>query len=191
MEDKSDVISRKKKVRRHIRDLLGNLSFEEKERRNTHVKERLFSLEVYRKAKNILFYASLPDEVDTFMLMRQAVKAKSILLPRISGESLHVYRIEDIEQDLEKSVLGIMEPKDSCLKADDFDIDAVIVPGLAFDKDRNRLGRGKGYYDRFLQQLSSKTTKIGLCFSFQVLDTLPHDPGDCKVDIVVTDNRII
>jgi len=186
-----DLQAQKKQVRSRVKSLLKRLPPEENERRSRNVVQRLLSLEVYKKAKNVLFYASLSDEVDTFLLMRQELGHKGIYLPRICQDRLDIYEIKDLEKDLEKSTFEIKEPLFSCRKANSSELDVVLVPGVAFDRFRNRLGRGKGYYDKFLRNLPSRITRIGLCFSFQVLNNLPHGPRDWKVDILVTDKEII
>ena len=82
-----------------------------------------------------------------------------------------------------------MEPTDDGTVIPDDDIDMIVVPGIAFDRNRNRLGRGKGYYDRLLSDL--KASAVGLCFDFQLKDQIPVEPFDKKVDLVITEKEII
>ncbi len=146
-------------------------------RKSNLIKKKLFSSNVYKKAKTILFYASFDGEADTTSMLRQALKAgKRIALPVMveAKKTMVPSLVSDLDKELGIGPYGIMQPKKDCLRPVDLsDIDLVIVPGVAFDKQGNRLGRGKGYYDRFLKNLPPQTPTIGLAFSFQVLKKLP------------------
>jgi len=193
MIERENLVKDKKRIRKMMKSFLKNMGVEERERRSRDVKEKLLSLGIYKKAKTILFYASREDEVDTFSIMREALKAsKRVLLPRIEGEDLRIYEIKNLDRDLEKGVYDIFQPKKNRPPVENLkEIEVVVVPGLAFDREKNRLGRGKGYYDRFLKRLPSDTLKIGICFSFQLLDCLPHTSDDFKLDKIITDREII
>ena len=193
MIERENLVKDKKRIRKMMKSFLKNMGVEERERRSRDVKEKLLSLGIYKKAKTILFYASREDEVDTFSIMREALKAsKRVLLPRIEGEDLRIYEIKNLDRDLEKGVYDIFQPKKNRPPVENLkEIEVVVVPGLAFDREKNRLGRGKGYYDRFLKRLPPDTLKIGICFSFQLLDCLPHTSDDFKLDKIITDKEII
>ena len=136
--------------------------------------------------ETIVAYYSLPDEVDTHGFIDWLIaEGKTVYLPKvISDEGMVLCRYTGAES-LRKGAFGIMEPVGEELLADEA-IDVVLVPGMAFDGEGNRLGRGKGYYDRFLKLLTNPRPKlIGVCFDFQKVDMVPTEPTDVKVDVVV------
>ena len=132
-------------------------------------------------AKTILLYNSLPDEVYTHELIRQLHdEGKTILLPVVISDTemeLHLYKGSKY---FDTSSYGILEPTGEPF-TDFSSIDFALIPGMAFDGDRNRLGRGKGYYDRFLPLLTN-AYKVGICFPFQFLQSIPTEETDIKVD---------
>lgn len=136
-------------------------------------------------------YASLPEEVDTQAILHRVLsEKKEILLPVMDGKKkkLIFYKIRDLKKDLRLGVYGILEPdpaKTRRVKA--AEIECVLVPGVAFDRQGYRLGRGGGYYDRFLKTVRARTTKVGLGFSFQAVDHIPKNKHDVRLDIILTD----
>ena len=131
-----------------------------------------------------MLYYSLPDEVDTHTLVDSLlVSGKQILLPRVTGEGTMELRRYTGPSDLALGAYNIMEPTGELF--DDYAaIDLAIIPGMAFDKEGNRMGRGKGYYDRLLPKLRS-TYKIGICLPFQLVEQIPTDEHDVKMDEVI------
>lgn len=159
-------------------------------RKSSLIKDELFSSEEYKKAKTILFYASFDGEVDTRQILKQALKAgKRVALPVIleDQKTLIPSVVFDLNKELGIGPFGIRQPKKDCLRPIDLsDIELVIVPGVAFDRQGNRLGRGKGCYDHFLKKIPSSTPTIGLAFDFQIIKTLPFaTPGDIAVKKVI------
>lgn len=135
----------------------------------------------FQAAHTICLYNSLQDEVDTHALLEELKSQKRILLPSIQdGEIvLHEYTSSDM---LTEGCYGIQESQGRVFT--DFEsIDLVVVPGMAFDTQGNRLGRGKGYYDKFLPRVNAH--KIGLCFGFQYFEQIAHDIHDVKMDEVI------
>ena len=137
-----------------------------------------------------MFYASFDGEVDTFEMISQALKlGKKIALPRIDKTQRKILPvvIDSLDNDLEQGPYGIKQPRINVDKVLDLkDINMVIVPGVAFDKRNNRLGRGGGYYDRFLTTVPSGIPTVGLAFDFQIVDRLPHlDEHDQAVSHVL------
>ena len=135
----------------------------------------------FQTAQTICLYNSLPDEVDTHALIDELKLHKRVLLPSIQdGEIvLHEYTSSD---SLAEGNYGIQESQGSVF-TDYESIDLVVVPGMAFDTQGNRLGRGKGYYDKFLPKVNAY--KIGLCFAFQHFEHIAHDIHDVKMDEVI------
>ena len=134
----------------------------------------------------IVAYYSLPDEVDTHSFIDELIaEGKTVYLPKVvSDEDMVLCRYTGAES-MKEGAFGIMEPVGAQISADEA-IDVVLVPGMAFDGDGNRLGRGKGYYDRFLKSLSHPRPQlIGVCFDFQKVEVVPTESTDVKVDVVV------
>ena len=149
---------------------------------------RLEQLPLFRQADSFAIYHALPDEVQTADFIEKWYTKKEVLLPVIKGDDivLQPYMGKD---SLSVGSFGILEPtqqKTDIPKQKTPEI--IIIPGIAFDKEYNRLGRGKGYYDRLLPHLS--IPKIGLCFNFQFIRSVPSTPFDTKMDIIVTDKEI-
>lgn len=138
-------------------------------------------------ARTLLLYSALPDEVQTQPLVDQlAAEGKTVLLPRVTSDTDMELRRYTGTADLQKGAFGIMEPIGEVF-TDYATIDVAIVPGMAFDLEGHRLGRGKGYYDRFLARVPN-VYKIGLCFAWQLVDCVPTDANDIMMDCVVSQN---
>lgn len=149
-----------------------------------HVLNKLLRHPRLKEAKTIMLYYSLSDEVDTHTIIDSLLLSKKrILLPEVTGAGTMRLREYTGPCDLRQGVYGIMEPTGNIFT--DLDsIDLAIVPGMAFDHSGNRMGRGKGYYDRFLPQLRN-AYKIGICFDFQVMEALPTDEHDISMNEVL------
>ena len=175
----------KHKIRQHIKKLMENYSDLEKSEKSDIIKHKLFDEEMFKKAKVVMFYVSLKDEVDTLPMIDEALKmGKRVCVPVILKEDMRLIagEIKDRKQDLEKQHFGIYQPKEDRVKEIPLkNIDLVVVPGIAFDKNNVRLGRGHGYYDRFLSGLPESTNTIGLAYQFQVLEDLPKQSHDIPV----------
>jgi 5,10-methenyltetrahydrofolate synthetase len=142
---------------------------------------------IFQKAKTILIYHSLKDEVHTHTFIEKWKEEKEILLPIVVGSDLKLRKYVD-RKNITKGSFGIEEPAGEDIF--DYDkIDLVIIPGIAFDKQGNRLGRGKGFYDRLLPKI--KGFKIGICFSFQIFSQIPTESFDHKMDTVLTEKGLI
>ena len=136
-------------------------------------------------AHTILLYSALPDEVPTQMLIDELVlQGKKVLLPRVVSDTDMELRLYTGQSDLHKGAFGIMEPVGEVFTHYER-IDVGIMPGMAFDAEGHRLGRGKGYYDRFLSRVPY-LYKIGLCYSWQLLDHVPSEEHDILMDEVLT-----
>jgi 5-formyltetrahydrofolate cyclo-ligase len=144
---------------------------------------KIEKLDIFIKAGVIMAYWSLNDEVDTHDFILKWYQLKTILLPVIKGDTLGIRKFTDPELLTEKSRLSIMEPV-GCEFASDKPIDLILVPGLAFDLRKNRLGRGKAYYDKFL--MNQHGFKMGICFDFQLLKEIPITEYDIPMDQVIT-----
>jgi 5-formyltetrahydrofolate cyclo-ligase len=181
-----DTKRQKREIRFRIRELIGQLSEKQKEKEADAVFRKVESFPAFLQAKNILIYWSLPDELPTHTVAEKWAADKQILLPSVKGENLIIKKYSG-KDGLKKGAFGIEEP------LEDFDsrafIDLVIVPGVAFDKNKNRLGRGKGYYDRFLEKIDAP--KIGVGFDCQLIEKLPVEKFDVRMNKVVVPSLII
>ena len=137
----------------------------------------------FKNAMTVLLYHSLSDEVNTHQFLEEWCKQKQVLLPVVVGDHLELRHYYGAHE-LKTGAFGIAEPTGTLFK-DYTKIDFVAVPGLAFDKNGHRLGRGKGYYDRLLPQLTN-AYKAGICYPFQVVDEVPVEPTDITMDGIIT-----
>ena len=157
------------------------------------INNNIIAIEEYRRSKSLGIYYPIGSEVQTFDLIRYSLNDnKTVCLPKIiDSTTIEFFKI--IEDSFEKILFrkgkyGIFESSISTETIDKFDM--LIVPGIAFDLNGNRLGYGKGYYDRFLSSKKAKHT-IGLAYEIQVLNNIPNNELDVPVDIIVTEKRII
>ena len=181
----------KKELRRYIREQKRHFTPQQLGEMSLGIMSSLLSNSHIQKADAILMYHSLPDEVDTHSALGQLLAmGKKVLLPKVVSETemtIHEYTGRDSLQPSEP--YGILEPTTPELSIVNCQLSIVIVvPGMAFDKHGHRLGRGKGYYDRFLSRIPN-IYKIGVCFPFQLIDEVPSEPTDILVDEVLCDLR--
>lgn len=180
----------KHRIRAHIKEQLKSSSELEKTSKSAIIQEKLFNEEAFKEANVVMFYVSLKDEVNTLTMIDEAIKAgKRVCVPVILKEEKRLIagEIKNREKDLERQHFGIYQPRAGHVREVPLDdIDLVVVPGVAFDRNNVRLGRGHGYYDRFLCGLPDKTRTVGLAFDFQVVDHLPKDSHDIPVWKTIT-----
>lgn len=173
-----------------LRDSIGEIERGEK---SISIKERLFVLEEFKNAKCILCYANFRSEVETEALIKEALKSgKRILIPRISEGNMQLCEVCDFDKELCCNDIGIPEPKEEFVNEVSHEhVDLIIAPGVAFDKTGNRLGYGGGFYDRLLKTMENKVPIVALAFDIQIVDNLPEEEHDEKVDIIVSEKKII
>ena len=183
-----EKLSAKDKLRQKIAIEKNNYALEDLLLKSEEVFSVLEITGVFQSAKNVFVYNSLKDEVSTKSFIDRWSGEKNLYLPVVTDKGLQ-FRLYTANTEYNISSLGIYEPKGDNF-TDYQKVDLVIVPGVAFDRKMNRMGRGKGYYDRFLPKLS-KATKIGVCFDFQLLESIPSDSNDVKMDMLVSENDLI
>lgn len=135
-----------------------------------------------------MLYWSMKDEVLTHDLIEKIFSTKTVILPSIQDDILLLKEYKGKNEMVINSQFGIPEPNGNQLD-ESIKIDLIVIPGIAFDKNLNRLGRGKGFYDKLLKTTSSK--KIGICFDFQIINHVPTYTYDIKMDIIISENMII
>ena len=183
------VQDEKKAIRKHIGQYLKTQKEEDRLRKSLVILEKVFATPEFQASKTILFYASFDGEVETFEMMRRAQQLrKKIALPFILKEEKKIIPtlVDNLTEDLRPGPYGIRQPrldKQNSIREDELDL--LIIPGIAFDKSNRRLGRGAGYYDRFLANLSKDIPSFGLGFDFQIVDHLPHQEHDVPLSRVI------
>lgn len=176
----------KNEVRYKMKSLKSLLNEATRQSMAEEVFSRLEKTAAFLLADKIMMYHSLPDELSTHDFLKKWSDRKRFYLPRVNGVDLEVLPYE--ESRLELGSFHIEEPTGNDITNPE-EIELVVVPGVAYDRKGRRLGRGKGFYDRFLK--NSKATKIGVGYEFQLVDDLPSDPHDVAMDIVITQNTTI
>jgi 5-formyltetrahydrofolate cyclo-ligase len=189
----------KSALRREIRAGVAAMSEEARTAESAAVCRALLKMPIWKQAGVILAYAPMPGELDIKPMLAAALRAdKRVYLPRVAGNDISFLRSSGREDELEPHRFGMSEP---ALDAPEWTPSAtapalIVCPGLAFDRNGRRLGRGKGYYDRFLAGARSRVRRagpraaplhiVGVCFSAQLVDEVPTGPADQRVDLVVT-----
>ncbi len=184
----------KQKLKDKVSEKREALSNGEVKEKSSKIRENLFSLPELKDAKNVLFYVSFNNEVNTIGMIKELLinGEKNIIVPFVEKGNpiLQLSGLKDFNE-LEPKTYGILEPKEGKIKKFNINnLDLVIVPGVAFDKSGHRIGYGFGYYDRFLKKLSKDAIKIGLCYDFQLIDKIPEEKHDVPMDIVVTERKV-
>lgn len=177
----------KKQLRKQIKERKKEFSLPEKIELSKPIFEKIEKEELFKKAKVVLLYYSMDDEVYTHDFVEKHYKTKTILLPCVDGDDLILRQYLGIESMKAGEQFGILEPIGKEFRDTD-KIDLMIIPGVAFDKEKNRLGRGRGFYDRLLKTVNA--TKIGVCFDFQVVEQVPTEDFDVKMDVVISTTNI-
>ncbi len=175
----------KAEVRKHIRALKAAVSPEEKLRRSEAIMHQVEALPEFQQARVVLLYWSMADEVQTHAFVERWHKEKTLLLPCVDGDDLRLRQYTGPQCMVAGEQFGIGEPTGE--EYTDLDhIDLIIVPGVAFDRQGNRMGRGRGFYDRLLKTTPT-AVKVGLAFDFQMLDHIPVEPHDIRMNLVISE----
>ncbi len=182
----------KQQLRQRLLVLLRRQPGEARLAKSLIIAGRLKRLRLYRRAEVLLCYVAMDGEVETRPILAQALAdGKRVAVPVTFKRSrrLVAAQIKDLDRDLKaKGPFGILQPTDvSRRRLDPKELDLVLVPGVAFDAKGRRLGRGGGYFDRFLEKLPPKVPRVGLAFHFQLVKEIPWEPHDRPVSRVITD----
>lgn len=181
----------KKAMRKMILAKIKNISEQDIKISNCKILNNILQLDVYTTAHTIFVYISVAYEVDTYRLISHALEnGKRIVIPRCErGGIMDAVQLTSVN-DLVPDRFGIPSaPSDSAIISPD-EIDLIVVPAVAFDKYGNRLGRGGGYYDRYLARLPKYVSTVGVCREIQMVDDIDMDKHDHDVDIVVTELKV-
>src|SRR4030042_2595848 len=191
----------KRIIRKEILGKRDSIPPSERKKKDILIQQRLFGLPEFRSAKAILFYASFRTEVDTTSMIEESLKmGKKVIVPKVDKKShrLILYEIKDLRE-LSPGFMGIPEPSlpDETIR-EIKDVDLAIIPGTTFDYSGNRLGYGAGYYDILLSGTeksesthAEKTPFVALAYEEQLIDSIPSEIHDVKVDIIITEREVI
>ena len=183
----------KERIRKLSIKRRSQLTLSERIIKSDKILKLLIETDNWKKAKCILAYADFKNEVMTDKIIFKAIlEGKTVYLPKINGDEMVFYRIYSVEE-LVPGYFGIREPiglTDEKINPCDMKEEIlVIVPGTAFDKECNRIGYGKGFYDRYLK-LYCLINTIGLAFERQVFESIPHNEEDIPISLLITEDRI-
>ncbi len=188
-------MNEKKRLRKRIIKLRDQLTPQEIKEKSSLIAENLYRLPAYQKAKAVMFFISFGSEVDTIPMLEETIKRGKLALAPITlpeNRELIPSQILDCKNDLAPGAYDIPEPRqETCSRYQPEVIDLLMVPGVAFDNQKMRIGYGGGYYDRFISSLKPQTSLVALAFELQILPEIPADSWDRRVDMIVTEKRII
>ena len=179
----------KNKLKTEMGERRNSLSRQDILERSRKIESTLKKIKGYASARTAMFFVSFGSEVFTHIMIKDALKSKTVCVPKIYQRSMEPSIILDLDSLVPSGPFAIPEPIE-LMKIAYKSIDVVLVPGLAFDKEGYRLGYGYGFYDVFLRKVP-KALKIGLAFDFQIVDKVPREGHDVPVDIIVTEERIV
>ncbi|MCD6557692.1 MAG: 5-formyltetrahydrofolate cyclo-ligase [Candidatus Aenigmarchaeota archaeon] len=184
----------KQKIREEIRKKREVMNREDVFSKSYTIQEKLKKTAEFRNAKNVLFYVSTKNEVETHRIIEELLSSgeKNVIVP-ITDKKNKILKLSVIKSfsELTPRTHGILEPENKFIRPIEPEkVDLVIVPGIAFDKSGNRIGSGQGYYDKLLNTMKN-TKKVGLAFELQVIDDIPQEDHDVPVDMIITEKRII
>ena len=164
------------------------MSVEERRKASLEIFSQVASLPEYARSRTVAAFVSLPDEPFTGDFLDFASRGKRLVLPRVEGGTM-TFRYSS-PGELVRGSFGIMEPPPTAGECAAGDIDFMIVPGAAFTPEGVRLGRGKGFYDRYMALEGFRAFTVGVCFACALTDTLPAEAHDKRVQLVVSDRLL-
>lgn len=181
----------KSKIRKRILNVRNNMSKEDVKKNSNAIMDKITSLDIYKQSKVVFIYMDFKNEVITSNLIKHMLSEKKrVVIPYTDSINTVLIPSEITkESDLKQNSFGYFEPK-SILPVNIEEIDLVIVPGVVFDKNLNRIGFGKGYYDKILNRLKPSAKKVALAHDFQVLEDIPAEEHDVKMDMIITEKNI-
>jgi 5-formyltetrahydrofolate cyclo-ligase len=202
------ITTAKKLLRGQMRSRVGTLSMSHRAEASTRIVDTLIATRAWARAQACLAYVAMPDEPDlTGLLLAVLSSGRRLALPRVMWQekSMVAAIVDNLSTDLVPTRPGLLEPTESCPMLPVEEIGVVIVPAMAYDSSsRARLGRGGGVYDRWLLGYAGATRAlratvggcsdqvvVGVCFDEQLVENLPTEAHDARVDAIVTDRRII
>lgn len=183
----------KEELRKLVLAKRSALTEEQRREKSKSILKNILALPEFGSAETIMAYLDFRGEVETTDLASEILSAgKRLVIPLCHMNNLIPCVIKNLDQDIHVGTWGILEPqKDRIRPLPPKEIDLVLVPGVAFDYQGNRLGYGRGYYDRFLPQLKDGILSAGLSFACQIVEKIPTDDYDCKMSLLITESGLI
>ncbi|HPD14072.1 MAG TPA: 5-formyltetrahydrofolate cyclo-ligase [Planctomycetota bacterium] len=183
----------KAQAREEIARRLAQLTAEQRREASRRIRRLVAELPEFQRARTVLLFVSLPDEADTLGLIADALAAgKAVAVPKVDRKrkAMDACRLHALDRGLAPGVFGIPEPEAAAV-VEPGAIDFVLVPARGYDREGNRIGRGGGYYDRYMAHPGFHATRCGIAFAAQILDSVPHDAHDLPVEMLVTENGVL
>lgn len=195
-----NIRNAKQRTRKSLKAILSTISSEALTTKSYLIADRLFATRWWNEADTVFAFCSMPREVDTsFILARAFEQVKMVGIPRVQGDDLIFHRLKQHNTNFSIGMFDIREPAPEWPVLDICSMRVgkllVVTPGLAFDRAKNRLGRGKGFYDRFFSTVRAcdgqDITAVGVCFSEQIIENIPIGEYDLPVDGIITERETI
>lgn len=179
----------KQQIRKYIKSIKSEMTESEILIKSRSIENKLMETMEYKEASSIYVFISYNQEVLTSGIIEKSLKdGKKVYVPKIYGDVIRFHEIHSLEADVSPGAFGILEPLGG--PADESHEGLMIMPGVAFDRELHRLGYGGGYYDKYLA-IPNSHLKMAVAYEFQILDSIPTDEFDVKMDIIITENEII
>ena len=191
------IFNDKKILRKEILEKRNNINLVKKMEMDKKILEQFYESKYYKEAEKIFIYISYDSEINTKVIINRALKdKKKIYVPRTEFKTRHMDAVEITTLDnLVESKYGILEPKTEEPHIDPNEVDLIVVPGVAFDRNGGRMGYGAGFYDRYFKKINKenidKIVKLALAYELQILDKVPMNAQDVPVDYIITENEFI
>lgn len=187
-----DKFMRKQDIRKIIKRKREDLNRDIKEKLDVKIMDNFFNSEYISKSDVIFIYVSMESEINTINMINKLLDmGKRVAVPKVISDKKEMVALEikSLSELNESGAFGILEPDMSKKNIGD-EVDLVIVPGLAFDKRGYRVGYGGGFYDKFLEKYNT-IRRVCLCYNFQIIDNIPYEDFDEKVDVIITEDELI
>ena len=189
------VARAKTTIRKTIIRKRKTLGYTQRNEKSLTIAQRLFELDEFKKSKAVLCFLSLSYEVQTDVVIWESFRlGKEVFVPLVNDRQgdLQIARVRSLNTGFVVGDHGVREPAPEVREVvSSSQVDFVITPGLAFDVCGNRIGYGRGYYDKLFKELSRDVTRVGVAYDFQVLDLVPHTGLDKSVQFVITETKIL
>lgn len=180
----------KNQLRSRMLALRDEIPYSEVISASAGIREHVRSWAVFREARCVCCYISVRSEMSTpGIILRALESGKTVIAPKVFGDEIRFFRIRNLTDDLERGAFGVLEPIAGTQEFDPAEADVCLIPGVVFDEKGNRIGYGKGYYDRFLKKLPPRVPTLGLAYDCQVIDAIPAEKNDVPVQYLVTPSR--
>ncbi|PRR82694.1 5-formyltetrahydrofolate cyclo-ligase [Clostridium vincentii] len=183
----------KNKIRKDIIGKRDSLDLEKKRNFDKIIIGKLKETEEYKKSKNIFIYIGFGSEIDTAKYIEEfLMEGKKVFVPRTNMviKTMDAVEITSLKE-LERNKFGILEPNKNKESIDKNQLQLIIMPGVAFDIDKGRIGYGGGYYDKYMEYIAEGIPKIALAYELQIIDKVPREDHDILPDSIITEKRTI